>query len=107
MSKFAKGLQQEMKLKSLGLGEWSVGGTKLIYAYDADYFDLEREKDAAAGIINWHKTDSLVDELPQGRQFDEAGFEVDAGDEAEGGGLDERAGDYGGGRGLADDSENY
>lgn len=97
----------ELLKKRLGLGEWSVGGTKLIYAYDADYFDLEREKDAAAGIINWHKTDSLVDELPQGRQFDEAGFEVDAGDEAEGGGLDDRAGDYGGGRGLADDSENY
>jgi hypothetical protein len=30
-----------------------VGGTKLIYAYDKDYYDLERQKRLAAGIIDF------------------------------------------------------
>ena len=42
-----------MMKKRLGLGEWAVGGTKLIYKYDSDFYDLERERDEAAGIDNW------------------------------------------------------
>jgi hypothetical protein len=42
-----------MMNKRLGLGEWAVGGTKLIYLYNKDYYDLERAKDKAAGIENW------------------------------------------------------
>jgi hypothetical protein len=40
----------ELINKKLGIGKWAVGGTKLIYAYDKDYYDLERQKREAAGI---------------------------------------------------------
>ncbi len=43
----------ELMNKKLGLGKWSVGGTKLIYAYDADYYDQERNKREQAGIIDF------------------------------------------------------
>jgi hypothetical protein len=42
----------ELMNKRLGIGKWAVGGTKLIYAYDKDYYDLEREKRLAAGIFD-------------------------------------------------------
>ena len=82
----------EMTKKRLGLGEWAVGGTKLIYKYDKDFYDLEREKDEAAGIDNWRNT--------EGEKF--VGGE---GDESnpEGADLDDAAGDYGQGQETADD----
>ena len=40
----------ELMNQRLGLGKYAVGGTKLIYAYDKDYYDLERQKRFAAGI---------------------------------------------------------
>jgi hypothetical protein len=43
----------ELQNKRLGLGKWSVGGTKLIYKYDKNYYDLEREKRLEAGIIDY------------------------------------------------------
>ncbi len=43
----------ELMNKKLGLGDWAVGGTKVIYAYDADYYDLERSKREQAGIIDF------------------------------------------------------
>ena len=33
----------ELIRKNLGLGRWAIGGTKLIYSYDADQYDKERE----------------------------------------------------------------
>jgi len=41
----------ELMNKRKGLGKWAVGGTKLIYAYDKEYYDQEREKRARAGIM--------------------------------------------------------
>ena len=41
----------ELMNQRLGLGKYAVGGTKLIYSYDKDYYDLEREKRIAAGIV--------------------------------------------------------
>ena len=32
----------ELLRKNLGMGRWAIGGTKLIYAYDADQYDKER-----------------------------------------------------------------
>ena len=66
----------ELVNKRLGIGKWAVGGTKLIYAYDKDYYDLERQKREAAGIIDFpglgpDQTDAL-----EGRQVDEFGFPV-------------------------------
>ena len=43
----------ELMNQRLGLGKYAVGGTKLIYAYDKDYYDLERQKRSAAGIIEF------------------------------------------------------
>ena len=42
----------ELMNKRLGMGKWAVGGTKLIYAYDKDYYDQEREKRLHAGIMD-------------------------------------------------------
>lgn len=83
----------EMMKKRLGLGEWAVGGTKLIYKYDKDFYDLEREKDELAGIENWRNT--------EGEAFGGGG----EGDEwnPEGADLDDAAGDYGQGGEGSDD----
>jgi hypothetical protein len=43
----------ELMNKRLGLGKWAIGGTKLIYAYDKDYYDLERQKRLDAGIVDF------------------------------------------------------
>ena len=70
-----------------GINKWSVGGTSLIYAYDKDYYDMEREKRNAAGIIDFPGIgpDQVVP--LNGRQVDESGFPVftDANFEGEGG----------------------
>lgn len=51
MSRSSKEIDQiQMRL---GIGQWAVGGTKAIYAYDADRYDVEREQRAQAGIIDF------------------------------------------------------
>ena len=55
------------------MGKWSVGGTKLIYAYDKEYFDQERQKRIAAGISDFPGQE---DELYQ-RRDDEFGNDED------------------------------
>jgi hypothetical protein len=62
----------ELINKRLGLGKWAVGGTKLIYAYDKDYYDQEREKRIAAGNMDL----SLAPEMPEGHESDQWGFPV-------------------------------
>lgn len=71
--------------KRLGLGKWAVGGTKLIYSYDKDYYDLEREKRLAAGIFDVPGLG--VDGEGLGPEFDVMGFQItsDADYEADGG----------------------
>ena len=66
--------QVELMNKRLGLGDWSVGGTKLIYAYDKDYYDLERQKRIDAGIIDFPGQGDGEMEEPQGRTMDDLGF---------------------------------
>jgi hypothetical protein len=51
LSRAGKEIEQ-IKMR-LGLGEWAVGGTKAVYAYDADRYDIEREQRAQAGIIDF------------------------------------------------------
>jgi hypothetical protein len=62
INKFDKMSDEEKKIelmkKKLGLGDWAVGGTKLIYAYDKDYYDLEREKRIEAGIVDFPGLDA-------------------------------------------------
>ena len=81
----------EMTKKRLGLGEWAVGGTKLIYKYDKDFYDLEREKDEAAGIDNWRNTEGEKFISGEGDEWNPEGAD-----------LDDAAGDYGYGE-AADD----
>jgi hypothetical protein len=83
----------EMTKKRLGLGEWAVGGTKLIYKYDKNFYDLEREKDEAAGIDNWRNTEGEM--FGGGGEGDEWNPQGDV--------LDDAAGDYGQGQETADD----
>jgi hypothetical protein len=60
----------------LGIGKWAVGGTKLIYAYDKDYYDLERQKREAAGIIDFPGLGPDQFEPFEGNAVDEFGFPV-------------------------------
>lgn len=57
----------ELKNKQLGIGKWSVGGTKVIFAYDKDYYDQERQKRQDAGITDFPGSESAM-------AFDEYGF---------------------------------
>ena len=40
----------EKRKKALKIGEWSVGTTKNLFSYDADFFELERGQRAAMGL---------------------------------------------------------
>ena len=51
MSRAGKDIEK-IKMR-LGLGDWAVGGTKGIYAYDPERYDVEREQRAQAGIIDF------------------------------------------------------
>jgi hypothetical protein len=62
--------------KKLGIGKWAVGGTKLIYAYDKDYYDLERQKRLDAGIIDFPGLGDGELPNPEGRHHDEFGLPV-------------------------------
>lgn len=73
------GMTKEMKAiekmkKKLGLGKWSVGGTKLIYAYDPDRYDYEREERAAAGIVDFPGYGPEGEGEARGRAVDADGF---------------------------------
>ena len=66
----------ELMNKRLGLGKWAVGGTKLIYAYDKDYYDIERQKRLDAGIIDFPGNGNGELGVPQGKEMDDFGFPV-------------------------------
>jgi hypothetical protein len=81
LSEEVKAIEQ-MK-KRLGIGKWAIGGTKLIYAYDKDYYDLERERRLDAGIIDFPGLD--IDYMPSSA-VDDLGFgDVDDADIEQGG----------------------
>ena len=82
LSEEVKAIEQ-MK-KRLGIGKWAIGGTKLIYAYDKDYYDLERERRLDAGIIDFPGLG--IDYMPSSAQVDDLGFgDVDDADIEQGG----------------------
>jgi hypothetical protein len=77
----------ELMNKRLGLGKWAVGGTSKIYKYDAEYYDEEREKRLAAGIVEFPGRDQM--DPASGRVVDDLGFHVYTDAELEGdGGYD-------------------
>ena len=83
----SKELKQIEKIKKkLGLGKWSVGGTKAIYIYNEDRYDYERDERARAGIADWPGYGPEGAPLPGGAAAGADGF-PDAGAyyEAQGG----------------------
>jgi len=54
---------EKMK-KKLGLGDWAVGGTNVIYAYNPDQYEREREQRTAMGFQDF--TAGQVDMLEEG-----------------------------------------
>jgi hypothetical protein len=65
----------------LGIGEWAVGGTKAIYAYDKERYDIERDQRAQAGIIDFPGMGPEAMAAPMG-QMDGLGYFHEQGDEA-------------------------
>ena len=66
----------ELMNKRLGLGKWAVGGTKLIYAYDKDYYDLERQKRLDAGMVDFPGLGNGEMLPPEGRMADLVGLPI-------------------------------
>jgi len=82
MTKMARAEKDIVKIQmKLGLGDWAVGGTKAIYAYDTDQYDKEREQRAQAGIVDFHEFGQEATGQGQG-QADALGYFQDGGDEA-------------------------
>ena len=92
VTKFMALSEEERAMDSMnrrkGLGRWAVGGTSVIFKYDADYWVRERAENEAAGI------DENVYGLNPEEQLERAEGGYDVGD-----GNDEFAGEegYGGG----------
>jgi fructosamine-3-kinase len=59
----------ELIRKNLGLGRWAIGGTKLIYSYDPDQYDKERE-----ARLGQYASGEGLPEAPVGRQADKFGI---------------------------------
>ena len=62
--------------KKLGLGKWAVGGTKLIYAYDKEYYDQERTRRLDAGMIDFPGVSTGEMLPPDGREKDDMGYSL-------------------------------
>ena len=77
LAEFNKLTDEERKIEltnmHLGIGKWAVGGTKVIYAYDKEYYDQERQKRISAGISDFPGQE---EEPYGGREVDEMGFDV-------------------------------
>jgi hypothetical protein len=77
----------------LGLGDWAVGGTKAIYAYDPEQYDKEKDQRAKAGIVDFSEFNPEVGVAAnaandQANQGDEAGY-IDDGELGDINGFDD------------------
>jgi len=87
MTKMSRAEKDITKIQmKLGLGDWAVGGTKAIYAYDEDQYDKEKDQRAKAGIVDFREF-SPEGQGGQGGQgargaVDALGYERGQGDEA-------------------------
>ena len=78
MSRSGKDIEK-IKMK-LGLGDWAVGGTKGVYAYDPERYDIERDQRAEAGIIDF--PGQGPDHIEPQAKVDGLGYYNDGGEEA-------------------------
>jgi hypothetical protein len=67
-----EGKRLELLQKSLGLGRWAVGGTKVIWQYDEDQYVREKIERAAAGIMDFPMQADMEEYGPGG----EGGYDV-------------------------------
>jgi hypothetical protein len=66
----------ELIQKKLGIGKWAVGGSKLIWEYNKDYYDLESEKRYEAGISDFpDQLEQSEDALGFRNSGEEAGYD--------------------------------
>jgi hypothetical protein len=69
----------ELMKKRLGLGEWSVGGTKVVYAYNPEQYEREREQKIQMGLGDFlpPETNALLydDEYGGGGEGAEGGYD--------------------------------
>ena len=77
----------ELTNKRLGIGRWAIGGTKLIWAYNADQYERERDERERAGIISFPGEGPNDVPTFDGRPLDDMGFALYQG---EGDGYDMR-----------------
>lgn len=66
----------ELTKKRLGIGRWAIGGTKLIWAYNADQYEREREERERAGIISFPGEGPNDVPTFDGRPLDAMGFAI-------------------------------
>jgi hypothetical protein len=62
--------------RRLGLGKYAVGGTKLIYMYDKDFYDQERVRRLDSGMIDFPGVSTGEDLPAAGREYDAYGLPV-------------------------------
>ena len=68
----------ELVKKVLGIGRWAIGGSKLIYAYDQDQYEKEREERVRRGDTDMPYTQSAT--VPGNHEvYDMAGAGANAG----------------------------
>jgi len=76
ISNFDKMTKEEKSLelvkKRLGIGDWAVGGTKAIYAYNATQYERDRKQRVEMGITDFDG--NVVNQEPAGRIPDNYGF---------------------------------
>lgn len=83
MTKMSRAEKDITKIQmKLGLGDWAVGGTKAIYAYDPDQYDKEKDQRAKAGIIDFTEFNPEGFGAVGGAGQDALGYEQGQGDEA-------------------------
>lgn len=71
--------------KTLGLGEWAVGGTKAIRQYDPERYEAERAERAQAGLTDYVDVGAANTADGEGRAFDMFGFVAGDVNEGDGG----------------------
>lgn len=68
---------EKMK-KNLGLGEWAVGGTKAIIAYNPEQYEREREQRLVMGFTDFLQPGAItMQDEPPGALVQEDGYEND------------------------------
>jgi hypothetical protein len=58
---------EKMK-KKLGLGDWAVGGTNVIYAYNPEQYEREREQRLTMGFEDFSQGQVVLEEGAEGAE---------------------------------------